>query len=74
MVKIAVFLIVLAAVFAAKAASVVLAADDAILKSTSFSWMSVKPKDAVMPVVEAKPAKQKAPAPSRTYSPRARLA
>jgi hypothetical protein len=40
--EILVFLAVLAVVFAAKAASVMLAADDAVSKSVSFSW--VKPE------------------------------
>ena len=74
MVEIAVLMIVLAAVFAAKAATVVLAADDTISKSASFSWMAPKPEDAVIPVSETMGAKQEVPASSHAYHPRARLA
>ena len=74
MVEIAVLLIVLAVMFAAKAATVVFAADDTISKSASFSWMAPKPEDAVIPASETMGAKQEALAPSRAYQPSAHLA
>lgn len=74
MVEIAVLLIVLAVMFAAKAATIVLATDDTISKSASFSWMAPKPEDAVIPTSETMGAKQEAPATTHAYHPRARLA
>ena len=50
--QIAVFMIVLVAVFAIKVASIVLATDDALWKSTSFSWMNPTAEDAVIPAAE----------------------
>lgn len=50
--QIAVFMIVLVAVFAIKVASIVLATDDALWKSTSFSWMKPTADDAVIPAAE----------------------
>ena len=46
MVGIAVFVVVLAVVFALKALSIVRMADDAIVKSTAFSWLAPKAQDA----------------------------
>ena len=74
MVEIAVLLIVLAAVFAAKAAAVVLATDDVVSKSVSFSWMSAKGEDAVIPTQETVGANREVSAPSHAFHPRARLA
>ena len=66
--QIALFMIVLVAVFALKAASIVFAADDAIWKSTSFSWMKPKAEDTVVPASELQGAEQGAAAvPVRVY-------
>jgi len=74
MVEIAVLLIVLAIMFAAKVATIVFAADDTISKSASFSWMAAKPEDAVIPEVETMGAEQESPVASHTFRPHARFA
>lgn len=48
MVQIAVFVLVLIAVFAAKAVSIALTRDDMVAMSESFSWMKATPEDAVV--------------------------
>lgn len=74
MVEIAVLLVVLAVMFAAKAVVFAYAADDTISKSASFSWVAPKPEDAVIPASETVGAKQEVLAPSRACQPQAHLA
>ena len=74
MVQVAVLAVILVVVFALKTASILMATDDVISKSASFSWMAVKPEDAVIPPAETVGAAQAASAPSRVYNARPRIA
>ena len=70
MVELVVIMFVLAIIFAAKAASIALMPDDAIWKSTSFSWMKPSAQDAVIPAkaLEVAPKRESATVSVRAYS------
>lgn len=70
MVELVVIMLVLAIIFAVKAASIALMPDDVIWKSTSFSWMRPTAQDAVVPAeaVEVAPKRETATVSVRAYS------
>ena len=60
MVQVVVFAIVLVALFAVKAASIVMTRDDMVSMSSAFSWMAAKREDAVIPAEETEGAREAA--------------
>lgn len=74
MFQVAVLAVVLVVVFALKTASILMATEDVVSKSASFSWMTVKPEDAIVPPAETVGAAQSASAPAHVYSARPRIA
>jgi hypothetical protein len=68
MVEIAVFALVLIAVFAAKAASIVFMADDAIEKSASFSWVKPGVADEAVSAWDVEPEPARSVVPVRVYA------
>ena len=77
MVEVALFVLVLAAVFALKAVSIVFTRDELVANSSFFSWMQVRPHDAEpawLAEAEAETAPQRAQAPVGVYTRPARVA
>ena len=67
MAQVALFVVVLVAVFAAKAVSIAFTADDIVSNCTSFCWMAPKPEDAVIPAAEQQGAVESAASHVRAY-------